>query len=141
MVSCPAACTRAIAAIRGSFDQDMRQDDYNRNQRINGAGPVRYRSHRRNQAHIGSALAPVAVPPYVNAMSQTLIFDSGHADYLIQLLSESLSNDELAARMSRQFKVRITAAQIQRLLSRMRRPTDPIYRAVPYRKAGSRFNG
>jgi hypothetical protein len=87
------------------------------------------------------ALAPPPVSPYVNAMTQSSIFDSEHADYLIQLLSESLSNDELATRMSRQFKVRITAAQIQRLLSRMRSQTDPMYRAAPYRKAGSRFNG
>jgi hypothetical protein len=74
-------------------------------------------------------------------MPQSLIFDSEHADYLVQLLSESLSNDELAIRMSRQFKVRITAAHIQRLLSRMRSQADPIYRAAPYRKAGSRFSG
>ena len=74
-------------------------------------------------------------------MSQSSIFDPEHADYLIQLMNESLSNDELATRMSRQFKIRITAAQIQRLLSRMRSRTDPIYRAAPYRKAGSRFNG
>jgi hypothetical protein len=74
-------------------------------------------------------------------MSQSFVFDSEHADYLIQLLSESLSNDELATRMSRQFKVRITAAHVQRLLSRMRNRTDPIYRAAPYRKAGSRFSG
>jgi hypothetical protein len=74
-------------------------------------------------------------------MSQSPMFDAEHADYLIQLLGESLSNDELAVRMSRQFKVRITAAHIQRLLSRMRSRTDPIYRAAPYRKAGSRFSG
>ena len=74
-------------------------------------------------------------------MPRSSIFGSEHADYLIQLLGEGLSNDALAARMSRQFKIRITAAQIQRLLHRMRSPTDPIYRAVPYRKAGSRFNG
>jgi hypothetical protein len=74
-------------------------------------------------------------------MPQSFMFDSEHADYLIQLLSESLSNDELAVRMSRQFKVRITTAHIQRLLSRMRSRTDPIYRAAPYRKAGSRFSG
>jgi hypothetical protein len=74
-------------------------------------------------------------------MPQSFMFDSEHADYLIQLLSESFSNDELAVRMSRQFKVRITTAHIQRLLSRMRSRTDPIYRAAPYRKAGSRFSG
>lgn len=74
-------------------------------------------------------------------MPQSSMFDSAHADYLLQLLGESLSNDQLAMRMSRQFKVRITAGQIQRLLTRMRRPTDPMYRAVPYRKAGSRFTG
>jgi hypothetical protein len=89
----------------------------------------------------GPALAPPSVSPYVTAMSQSVIFDSEHADYLVELLSESLSNDELATRMSKHFKVRITAAHIQRLLSRMRSRTDPIYRAAPYRKAGSRFSG
>jgi hypothetical protein len=74
-------------------------------------------------------------------MSQSPMFDAGHADYLIQLMRESLSNEELAARMSRQFGFRITAAHVQRLLTRMRSRTDPLYRAVPYRKAGSRFNG
>jgi hypothetical protein len=78
---------------------------------------------------------------YMNAMAPTLIFDSRHADYLVQLLNEKLSNDQLAAHMSKQFKVRITAGQVGRLLTRMRRPTDAIYRAVPYRKAGSRFGG
>jgi hypothetical protein len=96
---------------------------------------------RAVEANIGVALAAPPVLPYVNPMPRSLIFDSEHADYLVQLLNESLSNDELAARMSRQFKVRITAAHIQRLLSRMRSRTDPIYRAAPYRKAGSRFSG
>jgi hypothetical protein len=69
-----------------------------------------------------------------------LIFDANHADFLVQLLSENLSYDELAARLSKQFKVRITPSQVGTLLTRMRRPTDPIYRAVPYRRAGSRFS-
>jgi hypothetical protein len=71
----------------------------------------------------------------------TLIFDARHADYLVRLLSESPSNDELAAHLSKQFRVRITARQVGTLLTRMRRPTDPIYRAIPYRRAGSRFSG
>jgi hypothetical protein len=70
-----------------------------------------------------------------------MIFDAHHADYLAQLFSENLSNDELAARLSKQFRVRITAGQVGTLLTRMRRPTDAIYRAVPYRRAGSRFSG
>jgi hypothetical protein len=74
-------------------------------------------------------------------MARASIFNSDHADYLIQLLTESLTNEQLAMRMSKQFKVRITAGQVSGLLTRMRRPTDPIYRAVPYRKAGSRFGG
>jgi hypothetical protein len=71
----------------------------------------------------------------------TLIFDARHADYLLRLCSENLSNDELAARLSKQFRVRITAGQVGALLTRMRRPGDAIYRAVPYRRAGSRSSG
>jgi len=78
---------------------------------------------------------------YIQAMARASIFNSDHADYLAQLLSESLTNEQLATRMSKQFKVRITAGQISGLLTRMRKPADPIYRAVPYRKAGSRFGG
>ncbi len=74
-------------------------------------------------------------------MAKASTFNSDHADYLAQLLSESLTNDQLATRMSKHFKVRITAGQISGLLTRMRKPADPIYRAVPYRKAGSRFGG
>jgi hypothetical protein len=70
-----------------------------------------------------------------------MIFEAHHADYLVRLLGEILSNDELATRMSKQFRVRITAGQVGALLTRMRRPTDAIYRAVPYRRAGSRFGG
>jgi hypothetical protein len=70
-----------------------------------------------------------------------LIFDAHHADYLARLVSENLSNDKLAARLSKQFRVRITAGQVGTLLTRMRRPKDAIYRAVPYRRAGSRFSG
>ena len=70
-----------------------------------------------------------------------MIFEAHHADYLARLFSENLSNDELATRMSKQFRVRITAGQVGTLLTRMRRPTDAIYRAVPYRRAGSRFSG
>jgi hypothetical protein len=78
---------------------------------------------------------------YMSAMPSTSIFTADHADYLVQLLGDDLSNDQLAARMSKHFKVRITARQVGSLLTRMRRPADPIYRAVPYRKAGSRFSG
>ena len=70
-----------------------------------------------------------------------MIFNAHHADYLVRLFSENFSNDELAIRMSKQFRVRITAGQVSTLLTRMRRPTDAIYRAVPYRRAGSRFSG
>jgi hypothetical protein len=70
-----------------------------------------------------------------------MIFNAHHADYLVRFFSENLSNDELAIRMSKQFRVRITAGQVSTLLTRMRRPTDAIYRAVPYRRAGSRFSG
>ena len=38
-----------------------------------------------------------------------MIFEAHHADYLVRLFSENLSYDELATRMSKQFRVRITA--------------------------------
>ena len=70
-----------------------------------------------------------------------MVFNVHHADYLVRLFSENLSNDELATRLSKQFGVRITAGQVGTRLTRMRRPTDAIYRASPYRRAGSRFSG
>jgi hypothetical protein len=70
-----------------------------------------------------------------------MVFNDHHADYLVWLFSENLSNDELATRLSKQFGVRITGGQVGTLLTRMRRPTDAIYRAFPYRRAGSRFSG
>jgi hypothetical protein len=83
-------------------------------------------------------IASVIRPPV--PVFATLVFDAHHADYLVRLFSENLSNGELAAQMSKQFRVRITAAQVGTLLTRMRRPTDALYRAVPYRRAGSRFS-
>ena len=74
-------------------------------------------------------------------MAPRLIFDAHHADYLARFLSENLSNDEMATRLSKRFKYRITAGQAGTLVARMRRPTDAIYRAFPYRRAGSRFSG
>jgi hypothetical protein len=70
-----------------------------------------------------------------------MVFNDHHADYLVWLFSENLSNDELATRLSKQFRIRITGRQVGTLLTRMRRPTDAIYRAFPYRRAGSRFSG
>ena len=90
---------------------------------------------------IAAVLAKTGRASYMSAMATRSIFTSEHADYLVQLLNEDLTNDQLAARMSKQFKVRITANQVGGLLTRLRRPTDPMYRAVPYRKAGSRFGG
>jgi hypothetical protein len=37
-----------------------------------------------------------------------MVFNDHHADYLVWLFSENLSNDELATRLSKQFGVRIT---------------------------------
>ena len=68
-------------------------------------------------------------------MAPRLIFDAHHADYLVRLLSENLSNDEMATRLSKQFRVRITAGQVGTLLARMRRPTDAIYR-LPVSQSG-----
>ena len=69
------------------------------------------------------------------------IWNVEHADYLLSLVQQNLSSQEMSVRMSRQFKMRVTPAQVNSLLARMRRPSDPLYRAVPYRNRGSRFSG
>jgi hypothetical protein len=70
-------------------------------------------------------------------------FGLEHVDYLEQLtrLDSDLTVAELAVRMSRQFKRRITPAQVNTLMQRMRTPSDPFFRDLPYRRAGARYTG
>lgn len=69
-------------------------------------------------------------------------FDASHIDYLETLMREpGLSRDELSVRMSRQFKQRVTPAQVGVMLQRMRTPSDPFYRNLPYRRPGARYTG
>jgi hypothetical protein len=75
-------------------------------------------------------------------MPRTRAFDSEHIDFLEQLVrANDLSRAELATRMSRHFKRRITAAQVGLLMQRMRTPSDPHFRNLPYRRAGARYTG
>ena len=71
-------------------------------------------------------------------MPRQSVWDTQHIDYLQELLTENLSNDQMAMRMSKKFKFRITAAHVSALLQRMRSPSDLFYRNIPYRKAGAR---
>ena len=71
-------------------------------------------------------------------MARTSIWDIQHLDHLQELLRDDLSNDQMAIRMSKHFGFRITATNVGNLLSRMRQPSDPFYRNIPYRKRGVR---
>ena len=65
-----------------------------------------------------------------------------HIDFLEEWArSEELTGEELATKMSKQFRHRVTKAQINVLLQRMRTPSDPFFRNVPYRRKGARFIG
>ena len=44
----------------------------------------------------------------------------------------------MAIRMSKHFGFRITANNVSNLLHRMRQPSDPFYRNIPYRKRRTR---
>jgi len=72
-------------------------------------------------------------------MPKASIWDVQHIDHLQELFAENLSNDQMAMRMSKRFGVRITAGSVNTLLQRMRTPSDPFYRNIPYRKAGARY--
>lgn len=74
-------------------------------------------------------------------MPRTSIWDTQHADFLEELIKENLTNDAMAVRISKQYKFRVTAANVNGLLKRMRTPSDPLYRKTPYRKPGARHNG
>ena len=75
-------------------------------------------------------------------MPKATIWTEEHVNFLETLARPGdLTGRELAARMSRQFRVRITAPQVNSLLQRMRTPSDPFYRDVPYRRRGARFLG
>jgi hypothetical protein len=71
-------------------------------------------------------------------MPRTSIWNVQHIDRLEELLRDDLSNDDMAIGMSKHFGFRITAANVSNLLHRMRQPSDPFYRNIPYRKRGVR---
>ena len=65
-----------------------------------------------------------------------------HIDFLEELVrSEDSTSQELATKLSKQFHHRVTKAQVNVLLQRMRTPSDPFFRNVPYRRKGARFIG
>lgn len=71
------------------------------------------------------------------------IWTADHVDYLEGLArgETRLTTREMAVRMSRQFHVRITPSQVTALLGRMRKPSDPFYRDLPYVRRAARFLG
>jgi hypothetical protein len=71
-------------------------------------------------------------------MPRASIWNVQHIDRLEELVREDLSNDQLAIRMSKHLGYRITANNVAILLNRMRQPSDPFYRNIPYRKRGVR---
>lgn len=56
-------------------------------------------------------------------------------------MRQDLNNQEMATRMSREFHVRVTVPQVSTLINRMRQPSDPFYRDLPYRRRGAQFLG
>jgi hypothetical protein len=77
------------------------------------------------------------------SMPRGRAIDNQHIDYLEKLVREGdFSRAELAVQMSREFKRRITAAQVGVMLQRMRTPSDPFFRKdLPYRRQGARYTG
>ena len=71
-------------------------------------------------------------------MPRASIWNVQHIDRLEELVRDDLSNDQLAIRMSKHFGYRITVNNVANLLNRMRQPSDPFYRNIPYRKRGVR---
>jgi hypothetical protein len=71
-------------------------------------------------------------------MPRGSLWEVKHVDHLQQILQDDLSTIEMAARMSKHFGFRITASNVGSLLSRMRKPSDPFFRNIPYRKRGVR---
>jgi hypothetical protein len=75
-------------------------------------------------------------------MPRARAFDTSHIDHLQQLVSANdLSSADLATQMSRHFKQRITASHVNAMLQRMRTPSDPFFRNLPYRRSGARYRG
>lgn len=63
-----------------------------------------------------------------------------HAAFLEALARRGdLNSREMATQMSRHFHVRVTQQHVTALLHRMRTPSDPFYRDLPYRRRGARF--
>ena len=74
-------------------------------------------------------------------MPRPSIWTKEHIDFLESLVRQNLNSQDMATRMSRQFHVRVTVPQVNTLIVRMRTPSDPHYRDLPYRRRGARFNG
>jgi hypothetical protein len=73
-------------------------------------------------------------------MAKPAFWTAEHADFMTKLLAEAddYSHLELSTKMSKHFKIRITPTMIGALFTRMRKPGDTLYRAVPYKKRGAR---
>jgi hypothetical protein len=63
-----------------------------------------------------------------------------HVTFLEGLVRQgNLTSRDMATQMSRHFHVRVTPAHVNTLMHRMRTPSDPFYRGIPYRRRGARF--
>jgi hypothetical protein len=56
-----------------------------------------------------------------------------HVDFLAALDHQRLTNQELSVMMSKQFKMRVTADQVNRLLGKMRLRNHEFFRDIAYR--------
>lgn len=73
-------------------------------------------------------------------MARATPWTKDHVDFL-----EGLARDinepnrrEMAMRMSKQFRFRVTEAHVGMLLQRMRTRSDPFFRNLPYRRRAAR---
>lgn len=68
------------------------------------------------------------------------MWDVEHVDYVERLMQQNsdYTAQELATLMAKKYRRRVTPSQINLLLQRMRKPGDPFFRNLPYRRRGVR---
>jgi hypothetical protein len=66
------------------------------------------------------------------------IWNNEHVDFLASLDHQNLTDQEISVLMSKQFKMRVTASHVSRLLGKMRLHNHEFFRDIPYRATGRR---
>ena len=66
------------------------------------------------------------------------IWTTEHVDYLATLDHQNLTNQQMSVLMSKQFKMRVTADHVNRLLGKMRLHGHEFFRDIPYRVGNTR---